>query len=55
MTIADAYMMVLVASLPSRVRLFQPHALQPARFLCPWDSPGRNPEAGCHSLLWGSS
>ena len=55
MTIDDAYVMVVVALLPRSVRLFQPHGLQPARFLCPWDSPGKNPAVGCHSLLRGSS
>ena len=29
----------------------QSHGLQPARFLCPWDSPGKNIEVGCHFLL----
>ena len=29
----------------------QPHGLQPARLLCPWDSPGRNAGVGSHSLL----
>ena len=29
----------------------QPHGLWPARLLCPWDSPGKNTEAGCHALL----
>ena len=27
------------------------HGLQPARLLCPWDSPGKNTGVGCHSLL----
>ena len=27
------------------------HGLEPARLLCPWDSPGRNTGVGCHSLL----
>ena len=27
--------------------------LSPARLLHPWDSPGKNPGAGCHSLLQG--
>ena len=27
--------------------------LQPARLLCPWDSPGKNTGAGCHSFLQG--
>ena len=32
----------------------QPHRLQPARCLCPQDSPGKNTGVGCHSLLWGT-
>ena len=28
-----------------------PHGLQPARLLCPWDSPGKNTRMGCHFLL----
>ena len=28
-----------------------PHGLQPTRFLCPCDSPGKNTGVGCHSLL----
>ena len=35
----------------SRVRLFSTHALQPTRFLCPWDFPGKNTGVGCHFLL----
>ena len=31
----------------------QPHELQPARFLCPWDSPGKNTGVGFHALLQG--
>ena len=31
----------------------QPHGLQPARLLCPWDSPGKNTGVGCHALLQG--
>ena len=26
---------------------------QPTRLLCPWNSPGKNPEVGCHTLLQG--
>ena len=39
----------------------QPYEPQPARLLCPWDSPGKNTGVGCHVLLqgiftsWGSS
>ena len=41
---------VVVQSL-SRVQLLQPYALQPARLLCPWNSPGKNTGVGCHLLL----
>ena len=27
------------------------HGLKPTRFLCPWNSPGKNTGMGCHSLL----
>ena len=27
--------------------------MQPARLHCPWNSPGKNTEVGCHSLLQG--
>ena len=30
-----------------------PHGLQPARLFCPWNSPGKNTEVGCHFLLQG--
>ena len=29
----------------------QPHGLQYSRLPCPWDSPGKNTEVGCHFLL----
>ena len=31
----------------------RPHRLQLFRFLCPWNSPGKNTGVGCHSLLQG--
>ena len=31
----------------------QLHELPPTRLLRPWDSPGKNPGAGCHALLQG--
>ena len=40
----------LVAQLCLTLR---PHGLQPARLLCPWDSPSRNTGVGCHALLQG--
>ena len=30
-----------------------PHGLEPARLLCPWNSPGKNTGVGCHFLLQG--
>ena len=30
-----------------------PHRLQPAKLICPWDSPVKNTKEGCHSLLQG--
>jgi len=29
----------------------RPHRWQPARLLCPWDSPGKNTGVGCHFFL----
>ena len=29
----------------------QPHRWQPTRLHCPWDSPSKNTEVGCHFLL----
>ena len=29
------------------------HGLEPARLVCPWDSPGKNTAVGCHFLLQG--
>ena len=29
----------------------QPHGLWPTRFLCPWNSPGKNTRVGCYTLL----
>ena len=31
----------------------QPHGLWPTRLLCPWNSQGKNPKMGFHSLLQG--
>ena len=33
--------------------ILQPHELKPARFLCPWNSPGKNTGVDSHSLLQG--
>ena len=37
----------------SCLTLLQPHRLQPAMLLRPWDSPGKNTRVGCHFLLQG--
>ena len=44
---------VRAQSLQSCPTLLQPHGLQPAKLLCPWDSPGKNTRLGCHGLLQG--
>ena len=43
-----------VAVTRSCLTLFQPHGLQPARLLCPWDSPGKNTGVSGHALLQGN-
>ena len=30
------------------------HGLEPTRFLCPWNSAGKNTGVGCRFLLWGN-
>ena len=35
------------------VLLLQPHKLQPAKLLCPWNFPGKNTGVGCHFFLQG--
>ena len=37
----------------SYLTLLQSQGLYPARFLCPWDFPGKNLGVGCHFLLQG--
>ena len=37
----------------SRLTLLSPCGLQPARLLCPWDSPGKNTAVNCYFLLQG--
>ena len=43
----------LCVSMLSRVRLFDPHGLQPTSRLCSWSFPGKNTSGGCHFLLQG--
>ena len=49
--VCDFSFFFLVAQ--SYLTLCDPHRLLPARLLCPWNSPGKNIELGCHSLLQG--
>ena len=46
-------MCLLVFIAKSCLTLLQPHGLQPARLLCPWDFPGKNTGVGCYLLLQG--
>ena len=39
--------------MPSHVQLLQHDGLQPARLLCPWDSPGKSTGVGFQELLQG--
>ena len=49
----DVPLSLLLLSRFSHVRLLWPYELQPARLLCPWDSPGKSTIVGCHFLLQG--
>ena len=42
-----------VCSVDQCLWLLWPHELQPTRFFCPWDFPGKNTGVGCHFLLQG--
>ena len=42
-----------VLNLLSRVRLFATLGLEPARLLCPWDSPGKSTGVNCRVLFLG--
>ena len=47
------YLLLFSQSLSLVLTLLQPHGLQLARLLCPWDFPGKNTGVGCHLLLQG--
>ena len=42
-----------IATVSSVRGTLQPHGLWPARLLCPWNFPGKNPGTSCHFLLLG--
>ena len=53
-THTHTYICMCVLGHFSHVRLFVTlWTIQPARLLCPWDSPGKNIGMGCHALLQG--
>ena len=52
-TFPDAIRLVCLCA-KSCPTLLQPQGLKPARFLCPWDLPGKNTGVSCHFLLQGS-
>ena len=51
--VGTVYVLILLVSCSVMSGSLKPHGLQPARPLCPWDSPGRNTGVGSHSLLLG--
>ena len=48
---STSYVIVLSRSVVSNS--LRHHRLQPARLLCPWDSPDKNTGEGCHAVLQG--
>ena len=42
---------LLICSVAKSCLTLRTQELQPARFLCPWDFPGKNTGVGCHFLL----
>ena len=50
----SAFLLLLLLLITSVVfNSVQPYGVQPARFLCPWDSLGRSTGVGCHAGLLG--
>ena len=47
----SCYVLLLLLSCLSRVRLCATHRRQPTKLPCPWESPGKNTGVGCHCLL----
>ena len=50
MSVLCVHVCSVASVIPDPVR---PFGLQPARLLCPWDSPGKSIGVGCHALLQG--
>ena len=49
----SAFLLLLLLIASVVFNSVQPYGLQPARFLCPWDSLGRSTGVGCHVGLLG--
>ena len=47
----NIFLLLLLLSRFSHVRLCVTHRRQPTGLPCPWDSPGKNTGVGCHFLL----
>ena len=52
-TITSLHIILLLFSCSVMSNSLQPHGTQSTRLLCPWNSPGRSTEVGCHALLQG--
>ena len=52
-TLASPQIKCMHASHSVRSTSLLPHELQPTRFLCQWNFPGKNTVVGCHFLLQG--
>ena len=48
------FIMFLLFSCSVVSNSLQPHGLQHARLLCPWDFPGKNTGVDCHLLIQGT-
>ena len=53
-TLLICYVCLSAKLLQSCPSLCNPMNCGPPRLLCPWDSPGKKIEVGCHALLQGS-
>ena len=54
-SLLDPYVKITIMSVSRSVTSdsLQPQGLEPTRFICPRDSPGKNTGVSCHSLLQG--
>ena len=50
---SDSFIPLSACPVTKSYLIWQPHRLQPALLLCPWDFPGKNTRVGCGFLLQG--